>query len=105
MRSIYVGGGVEWGWFVAGGGGLERHLSREGENGKTTHLEIKSISPEEMKERIGTLPLVDCTYLYRPPAALGSLLLLNLPIYQAPTLLPMYIVPRYVFEDGFILQQ
>ena len=74
-------------------------------NRKTIHLEIKSSSNEEMKELIGPLPLVDCTYLSRPPTALGSLILLNVPIRQAPTPLPMYILPRYVFEDAFIVQQ
>ena len=53
-----------------------------------------------MKEWIGTLPLVDCMYMALPPTAIGYLLLLNAPISQAPTLLPMYIASRYVFEDG-----
>ena len=66
---------------------------------------MKSSSHEEMKELIGPLPLVDCTYLSLPPTALGYLLLLNVPIRQAPTLLPIYIAPRYVFEDEFIVQQ
>ena len=58
-----------------------------------------------MKELIGHLPLVECTYLSRPPTSFGDLLLLNLPIHQAPTLLLMYIALHYVFEDGFIVQQ
>ena len=66
---------------------------------------MKSSSHEEMKERIGPLPLVECMYLSCPSTALGYLLLLYVPICQAPNLLPIYITPRDVFEDGFIVQQ
>ena len=110
MCSIYVGGGGGGGelkgvgWRRAAGGEKDTCQERK-KNGKMINLEIKSSSPEEMKELIVPLPLVDCTYLARPPTALGSLLLLNVPIRQALTLLPMYITPRYVFEDGFIVQQ
>ena len=78
---------------------------KRGKNGKTVHLEMKSSIHEETKERIIPLPLVDCMYLYRPPTAIGSMLLLNTTISQAPTLITMYIEPCYVFEDGFIVQQ
>ena len=92
------------GWRRVLGGEKDIYQERE-KNGKTIHLEIKSSSPEEMKECIGPLPLVECTYLSRPPTALGFLILLNAPILQAPTLPPMYIAFRYVFDDGLIAQQ
>ena len=99
-----LGCGVVEGGGLAVGGEKDTHQDRV-KNGKTIHLEIKSSSPEEIKEQIGPLPLVGCTYLSCPATTIGYLLLLNFPIRQAPTLLPMYIAHRYVFEDGFIVQQ
>ena len=93
-------GWVGWGWR---GGGKETCQDRE--KRKMTHREIKSSSPEEMKYWIGPLLLVDCTYLSCPPNALGSNIFLNVPIRQAPNLLPMYTAPPYVFEDGFIVDR
>ena len=39
-----------------------------------------------------------------PPTALGSLLLLNVPIRQAPTLLPMYINTNEYFTDDLLIK-